>query len=94
MTKLIINGLIYNTETAEKVATGEANEMSEELYRTKKGAYFLYDSNCSILPIDVDALTIGWDDEHQYGNSFYDWLENWNVDLETREIEIFKIKDA
>lgn len=45
--KAIINGKIYNTETAVKLGNyeygicGDLNHVYESLYRTKKNAYFL-----------------------------------------------------
>jgi len=46
--KKIIDGKIYNTETAQKIAfatsdypRGDFKDYSETLYRTKKGAFFL-----------------------------------------------------
>ncbi len=45
--KAIINGKIYNTETATKLGNyeygicGDLNHVYESLYRTKKNAYFL-----------------------------------------------------
>jgi hypothetical protein len=46
--KRIINGKIYNTETADCIATwhnghhgGDFNRCEESLYRTKKGAWFI-----------------------------------------------------
>jgi hypothetical protein len=46
--KATINQLIYNTETADKVASdsygysSDFNHWSETLYKTKKGNYFLH----------------------------------------------------
>lgn len=47
--KKIINGKCYNTETAQELATysnglgrRDFSHYEETLYRTKKGAYFLY----------------------------------------------------
>lgn len=46
--KKIINGKSYNTETAEEVASfwnglcsGDFGSLSESLYRTKKGSWFI-----------------------------------------------------
>ena len=43
----VINGRVYNTETAEMIAkngsfNGNFYDYSEELYKTKKGNWFLY----------------------------------------------------
>lgn len=46
--KKVINGKVYNTETAEEVASysfSNSNDfryIREKLYRTKKGNWFLY----------------------------------------------------
>jgi hypothetical protein len=47
--KKVIDNKVYNTETAELIASydnglgsGDFHYISEELYRTKKGNYFLY----------------------------------------------------
>lgn len=46
--KKIVNGKLYNTETAKllgehsKGIPGNLDFIDEELYRTKKGAYFLF----------------------------------------------------
>lgn len=48
MSKKVINGKIYNTETSTKIAgwwngcsTNDFNYCSEDLYRTRKGNFFL-----------------------------------------------------
>ena len=46
--KKIINGMSYNTETAQMMGRiqyggrGDSGFWAEELYRTRKGSYFLY----------------------------------------------------
>lgn len=46
--KKIINGKAYNTKTAQLIASdsyshpGDFNYWDEELYKTKKGQYFIY----------------------------------------------------
>ena len=49
--KKVINGMMYNTETATEIDyysnnyyTNDFNYYSETLYKTKKGNYFLYGS--------------------------------------------------
>jgi len=98
--KKIINGKTYNTKTAELVASGSNDLMitdcyyrAEELYRTKKGAYFILDSASNFIIIGENGKFNG-DPEYQLYHSFYDWLEFWNVDLDQREIDFFKIVEA
>ena len=47
--KKVIDGKLYNTETAEKVASwannynrGDFNRVDQDLYLTKKGNYFMH----------------------------------------------------
>lgn len=49
--KKVIDGKVYNTDTAEEVGSwdnggfpGDFNRCEEALYKTPKGAYFLYGS--------------------------------------------------
>lgn len=95
----IIKGKVYNTKTAEIVAYGDNRldigdcwRQNEELYMTKKGAYFICNQAGNLIPVNKDGSI---DKENYYENSIVDWLENWNVeDLEDRELKAFNITTA
>ncbi len=99
--KRIINGMTYNTETAEHICTGDNGcEMSdgyrrtEELYRTPKGRYFVYSCNMDIIPIVNDQLILPHN-QYQETSTVHEWLSTWNVDeLPDREIKHFNITEA
>lgn len=105
--KKIIDGKMYNTETATRIGNGGSPGgvsrsdfnyyYDEDLYRTKKGAFFLvgeggpmtkYSRNCG------DNCFCG-------GNDFFvlsdrealAWCERNDVDTETIQ-ELFKIEEA
>lgn len=55
--KRVIDGKLYNTETATKIgsywnglSTGDFRRVSEELYRTKSGNYFLAGTGGPLTP--------------------------------------------
>lgn len=99
--KRIINGKTYDTDTAELVASGDNGcdvgdcwRRNEELYRTKKGAYFIYDSTPKIITVNEEGF-LSVDHYHAEHTTIFEWLEEWNVSiLETREIEFFGITEA
>ncbi len=83
--KKIINGKVYNTETATLIANyhnnlgrGDFNFLDEDLYRTKKGAWFIageggarskyavYNGNFNAGGSDIETLS---------ENEAYEWLE-------------------
>lgn len=66
--KKIINGKLYNTDTAEKIGEWSSNEsrtsfyyFEEELYRKKTGEYFLYGYGHAASPYAerIDTNTTG-----------------------------------
>jgi len=94
--KQIINGKIYNTETATEVACGDnglnygdCRRRTEELYITKNGNYFICNKNGNLIPISGDGkLAVEMP-------TIYDWIEQWHVaNLDEREIRVFDIKEA
>ncbi len=99
--KRILNGMIYNTETAEHICTGdngcEMNDgyrRTEELYRTPKGNYFVYNCNMDIVAIENGKLLVPHD-QYQEDVTVHEWLSSWNVDdLPEREIKHFGITEA
>ena len=99
--KQIINGKTYNTDTAELIATGDnglyTNDCwyrSEELYRTKKGAYFICNEHGSLIPVDSKGNLLQ-DPDYYISSTIFDWLREWNVcDLSERELAFFGIEDA
>lgn len=46
--KKIINGLLYNTQTAEMIYVDEAT--NRKYYKTEKGNYFLFYPNGEMVP--------------------------------------------
>ena len=84
--KKIINGKMYNTETAEKIATdesscgrGDFNWYEETLYKTQKGNYFITGKGG---PMSRWAQTVGqnsWSEgsgiETLSKQEALDWLE-------------------
>jgi len=93
----IIKGLIYDTNTATIVAQGDNGLFindhwyrAEELYRTPRGNYFVYDQSSNIRPVDVDAKSFGRED---YEQTINEWLNEWGVQsLGEREVTLFDIK--
>ena len=75
--RTIINRKVYDTETAEKVAHFSEDFVTEDLYRTTKGAFFLHGRGGFapttsivlykgelILPMSVDEV-IAWLEKRQ-----------------------------
>jgi len=80
--KRIVNGKLYDTETAELVCLSKITLFSERLYRTKKGRYFIYDNFGGveyIKPLNEDET--------------FEWLSKHNPD---KAIELFseRIEEA
>tara|TARA_R100001163_G_C5022950_1_gene165260 strand:- start:257 stop:562 length:306 start_codon:yes stop_codon:yes gene_type:complete len=84
--KAIIDGKRYNTETATEVAsrhhgTGNFDDVSESLYRTAKGAWFLAGSGGrnSSYAQDVDSNPTSGEGLHPLSdNEAIAWLETQN----------------
>ncbi len=62
MAKRVINRTVYNTETAELIhewwngyGTSDFKHMSEDLYKTKKGNFFLLGSGGAMTKYSVDC---------------------------------------
>lgn len=102
--KKIIDGKVYNTETAECIADENKSlhnfySTSEALYRTKKGAWFLYgessaggkygrsDGNTSYGGSDIIALE---------EKEVVAWAENANIDDDekTSIAELLNLEEA
>ena len=80
--KRIVNGKLYDTDTAELVCLSKISLFSERLYRTKKGRYFIYDKFGSveyIKPLNEDET--------------FEWLSKHNPD---KAVELFseRIEEA
>jgi len=65
--KKVINGKIYNTETADFIAQWENdyyrndfNYCSEDLYRTKKGQYFIHGEGGALSKYSASAGNSSW----------------------------------
>ena len=64
--KKIINGKLYNTETAEYLGNhsygfrGDFRRIDEDLYRTKNGAFFLAGEGGGLTKYRVDCDGNGW----------------------------------
>lgn len=97
----IIKGKIYNTETATLIARGDNDTypndcwyLTEALYRTPRGNYFIVDQARRIIPVsDKGRLCVS----HEYclDSTIHGWLETWNVgSLPPREIEYFGLTEA
>lgn len=68
--KKVINGLLYNTDTAKEIGSIDNgsvfNHKLEKLYRKRTGEYFLYEKNNRyelITPLEPDEAK-SWIDEH------------------------------
>lgn len=98
--KQIINGKTYNTETAKLIVRGDNNlsindiyYRTEELYRTKKGNYFIVDRNNKIWPITDGKIER--DPTYYEVTTVQDWLSSWNIgSLPAHEKQVFNIIDA
>lgn len=84
--KKIIDGKVYNTETAEEIADwdngfygGDFEHYREELYKTKKGNWFLYKTGGprSTMAVSVGAgSTAGSSDIEKYTEKeAVEWLK-------------------
>ena len=90
--KKVINGKLYNTETAEEVAswtngytTQDFNYCEETLYRTKNGNYFLHGFGGALSKYAV-PVPGGTGGEHKIipldKDGVIEWMENTdNVDI-------------
>lgn len=63
----VVNGKLYNTETAELVSEwdngcngGDFHRYSEELYRTKKGNWFIYKDGGPMSCMSVPSGSNNW----------------------------------
>jgi len=92
--KKIINKKVYNTETAKFIAeehygssANDATYYYEQLYKTKKGAWFIYGEGGALSPFgQTDGnMSFGSSDIRvlSYAEA-YRWLENNEL---TKEIE-------
>lgn len=85
--KKIINGRVYNTETAEEIATwynsyypSDFHYCQETLYKTKNGSYFLYGyggalSNYSV-PVGNNGSGAGSEIVALTTEEAFDWLQD------------------
>lgn len=103
--KKLINGKVYNTETAEEIATWSNSYYSsdfhycqETLYKTRKGAYFLHGKGGPLSsyaqPSGGTGRTGGSDivaltDEQAFG-----WLEEHDMTEEAEKEFPDKIEEA
>ena len=102
--KKIINGKVYNTETAECIADEGKSlhnfySTSESLYRTKKGAWFIYGvssaggrygSSCG------NTLSGGEDIRAIDEKEVVEWAENTDIDDDEKSkiAEILSLEEA
>jgi hypothetical protein len=88
--KKVIDGKVYNTETAEAVYSwdnghyaGDFKQCEETLYRTKKGVFFLYGEGGPMskyaVPVGNNARGYGSDIEVMTDNEAVLWLESKNA---------------
>jgi len=80
--KRIVNGKLYDTDTAELVCQSNISRFVSRLYRTKKGRYFVYEKIGDIediKPLNEDGT--------------FEWLSKHNTD---KAIELFseRIEEA
>jgi hypothetical protein len=100
----VINGKRYNTETSELLAEyenglygGDFGRLSEDLYRTKNGAFFLHGSGGAITVYSKSyggnrmggERIVPMTDEEVLG-----WLENRDIDIDNAAWKYFEIEDA
>lgn len=93
--KKVIDGKIYNTETAEEIATyqtpggrlGDDFEVVREtLYQTKKGAYFLYGRGFAEgwgSPVPGGGTGMGGDLRALSHTQALAWAERREIDADT-----------
>jgi len=60
--KGIIDGKIYDTEKAQEIASDWEDDVSETLYRTEKGEYFLYTQRIISL---TKGEALAWCEENE-----------------------------
>lgn len=83
--KKIVNGKLYDTETAESLGQWKHNLNTHSLYRTKKGAYFVVTTTdmidaSTLLPMPEDEL--------------FDWLVKNGGDEQAANLFPNRIEEA
>lgn len=102
--KKVINGKIYNTETAERIANwdngvygGDFNTCDETLYKTSKGAFFVHGEGGAMSrwgeSVGYNGRVAGSGIEALTTSEALEWCENHGVDADTFA-EHFDIKEA
>lgn len=103
--KRIINGKTYNTDTAENVGNGDSGHnigdcyrRTVEIYRTKKGNYFIVDQTPVLIAIDDEGNFFDGRGDYAYRHetlNIHDFIASWNItDLDAKALADFKIVDA
>lgn len=103
--KKLINGKMYNTETAEEIATWSNSYYSsdfrycqETLYKTKKGAYFLHGTGGPLSsysqPVGNNGRGGGSEIIAYTADQAFDWLEEHDLTEEAEKEFPGKIEEA
>lgn len=103
--KKVIDGKLYNTETAEEVANwsnsygySDFNHCEETLYRTKKGAWFIYGEGGAMSrynqSVGNNAYTGGSDIRALTPQKAQEWLELHDLVDELEECFATSIEEA
>lgn len=102
--KKIINGKVYNTETAECIADEGKSlcnfySTSESLYRTKKGAFFIYGESSAGGRYGSsygNTLSGGADIQAVDEKEVVEWAENADIndDEKSKIAEILSLEEA
>lgn len=103
--KKLIDGKMYNTETAEEIATwsntyynSDFHYCQETLYKTKKGAYFIHGKGGALSPYSQPSggtgRSGGEDIEHISANEAFKWLQTNDLIKEAENEFPDKIEEA
>ena len=103
--KKIVNGLVYNTETAKEIVSwsnnlsgGDFNHCRESLYRTKNGRWFLCGSGGPMSKYSVscgsNSCCGGSDIEVITEVEAQEWLENKDEIAALEQYFIAKLQEA
>lgn len=103
--KKLINGKMYNTETAEEIATwsnsyypSDFHYCQETLYKTKKGAYFLHGVGGALsrysVPVGNNGRGGGSEIVALTADQAFDWMEENGLTEEAEKEFPDKIEEA
>jgi len=103
--KKVIDGKIYNTETADLVCQwdngynpNDFNYCSEDLYRTKKGSWFIHGDGGAMSKYSVSSGSNSWGGSSQIeafsDDEAFEWLQEHNFAEEIEKHFSERVEEA